>query len=188
MALVNSVAEYAEVARRDGLLALEGRVANEPNELLQAGLRLLVDGTDGHDAKETLQAMTISRRKEWDKRADFFNKMGGFAPTLGIIGTVTGLIHTLESLGGDPGELGHLIAAAFIATFFGVTFANIMFLPLGAKFKAIGQEEVETSMLVILSIELLANGANPRSLRARLAAHLPRAEAELAAEPGRKSA
>lgn len=186
--IVTRAAAYADTARAEGLLALEDSIDAEEDRLLGSGLRLLVDGTDAAEIRHTLQAMVLTRKKVWDCRAEFFTKMGGYAPTLGIIGTVLGLIHTLEALGGDPSELGHLIAAAFIATFFGVTFANILFLPIGAKFKAIGQEEVETAQLVMVAVEMLANGTNPRSLRERLVAYLPDEQAEQVPEPSRKGA
>lgn len=186
--LVQRAATYAETARADGLLALEGKLDAEENRLLQTGMRMLVDGNDVGDIRQTLQAMILTKKKAWDKRADFFNKMGGFGPTMGIIGTVLGLIHVLESLGGDAAHLGHLIAAAFIATFFGVMFANVVYLPIGAKFKMIGQEEVENGQLVLLAVELLAHGTNARSVRERLAAFLPDEEAEELVEPARRSA
>lgn len=171
--IVERCAGYAEVARRDGLLALEGPARDEPDLLLSTGLRMLIDGGDVHESTRALQSMAMSKKKIWDSRSDFFTKMGGYAPTLGIIGTVLGLIHTLESLGGDPAELGHLIAAAFIATFFGVTFANIVFLPIGTKFKAIGAAEVESAQMVISAVEGMAAGLSPRVLRDRLAMMLP---------------
>jgi chemotaxis protein MotA len=186
--LVQRAASYAEVARADGLLALEGKVADEEDPLLQAGMRLLVDGNDHGEITKTLQAMIITRKKAWDRRADFYNKMGGFGPTMGIIGTVLGLIHVLESLGGDAAHLGHLIAAAFIATFFGVMFANVVYLPIGAKFKMIGAQVVEDGQLVLVAVELLAHGTNPRSVRDRLAAYLPEDEAAEIVEPTRRSA
>lgn len=172
VAVIGRLAGYADVARREGLLALEAKVADEPDPMLAAGIRSLVDG--GHPGSTRALLETIARRdrKVWDDRAEFFDKMGGYAPTLGIIGTVLGLIHTLESLGGDPAELGHLIAAAFIATFFGVTFANLLFLPLAAKLKAVGADQLDVARLIIAGIELIAEGSSMRTLNERLAAHL----------------
>jgi chemotaxis protein MotA len=141
--------------------------------VLRGGLRTLVDGGDTQAVRQLVEAMATSRKTVWDERADFFTKMGGYAPTLGIIGTVLGLIHTLESLGGDPSELGHLIAAAFIATFFGVTFANLVFLPIGAKLKMIGLDQLETAKIVVVGLTLIAEGNGVRMLQTRLAASLP---------------
>jgi chemotaxis protein MotA len=175
--LIDRIVGYAEQARRDGLLGLESKLAVEPNEMLRTGLTMLVDGIDYHEASKVMRSMTMARRAVWDTRADFFNKMGGYAPTLGIIGTVLGLIHVLEHLGGDAEELGHLIAAAFIATFFGVTFANLMFLPMGAKFKMKAMDEVRQAQIVIAAIEQIASSPNVRQLRTVLTAQLPPAEA-----------
>lgn len=177
MHLAHRMLEYADEARREGLLALETRVRDEQNPVLKSGLMMLIDGDNPDVVIGTMKILAVSRKKIWDERAEFFNKMGGYAPTLGIIGTVLGLIHTLESLGGDPSELGHLIAAAFIATFFGVTFANIVFLPLAAKFKLIGGADVAMAMLAMSGIESLASGESPRALVTRLAAALPEGEA-----------
>lgn len=175
--LINRIVGYAEQARRDGLLGLESQLANEPNDILRTGLTMLVDGVDHHEAVKVMKSMTMARRELWDTRADFFNKMGAFAPTLGIIGTVLGLIHVLESLGGGAEELGHLIAAAFTATFFGVFFANLLFLPMGAKFKMKGADEVHIAQIVIAAVEQIASNPNPRQLKLVLAAQLPPAEA-----------
>ena len=109
-----------------------------------------------------------------DKLRD--NKLGGYAPTFGIIGTVLGLIHTLESLGGDPAELGHLIAAAFIATLFGVLFANAIYLPIGAKMQAIGDQEAEARLLVLEGVKWIAEGKSPRQIREMLPRFLEPAE------------
>jgi chemotaxis protein MotA len=184
--LAQRLGGYADEARRDGILALETKVREEPDPVLKAGLTMLIDGDSPASVLGTMKVLAGSRKKVWDERAEFFNKMGGYAPTLGIIGTVLGLIHTLESLGGDPAELGHLIAAAFIATFFGVTFANIIFLPVAAKFKQIGGTEVAMAMMAMSGIESLASGETPRALVTRLAASLPEAEAAELTE--RKSA
>lgn len=184
--LARRIADYADVARRDGVLALEAKIVEEPDPVLGAGLTMLIDGENPPAVVATMQALAASRKKVWDERAEFYNKMGGYAPTLGIIGTVLGLIHTLESLGGDPSELGHLIAAAFIATFFGVTFANIVFLPVAAKFKAIGGLEVAMARMAMSGMESLGSGDSSRVVLSRLAATLPEAEAAELTE--RKSA
>lgn len=175
--LITRIVGYAEQARRDGLLGLESQLGNEPNEILRTGLTMLVDGVDHHEATKVMRSMAMARREIWDVRADFFSKLGGYAPTLGIIGTVLGLINVLGHLGGSAEELGHLIAGAFIATFFGVCTANLLFLPIGAKFKMKGADEVHMAMLVISAVEQIGTSPNVRQLRAVLAAQLPPAEA-----------
>jgi len=175
--LITRVVGYAEVARRDGLLGLESQMANEPNDLLRTGLTMLVDGVDHHEANKVMKSMAMARREVWDGRADFFNKMGGYAPTLGVCGTVLGLIHVLEHLGGGAEELGHLIAAAFIATFFGVFMGNLIWLPIGAKFKLKAADELHIAQIVMAAVEQLASTPNPRQLRTVLAAQRAPAEA-----------
>lgn len=170
--VVSRLMAMAEQSRAGGLLSVETTLAGEPDPLLATGVRMLIDGSDPDTVRATVVAMTLSRRRVWDRRSDFFNKMGGYAPTLGIIGTVLGLIHTLESLGGDPAELGHLIAAAFIATFFGVLFANVVFLPVAAKFKLIAGEVQAHGELVVSGLSLLGEGASQRIVRERLVACL----------------
>lgn len=176
--VMERLGKYAEIARRDGLLGLESSLKEEPHPLLRRGLQLTADSTSVDEARSLLIKEAQLARKVWKKRADFYSKLGGYGPTLGIIGTVLGLIHTLESLGGDPAELGHLIAAAFIATFFGVMFANIIFLPVGNKLGAIGEAEQELNGIIIEGVCGIASGKNPRVLLDQLASSLPEHERE----------
>ena len=176
--LVERMAGYAEVARRDGVLALEGRLGDEPDPLLKRGLRLVLDGFPLDDVRGALTSEAMAARTIWKRRADFFSKMGAYGPTMGIIGTVLGLIEVLESLGGDPGELGHLIAAAFIATFFGVMFANVFFLPIGNKFTAIADAEGTIAKVTIEGVLAIGSGSTPRNLREALSSKLEPKERE----------
>lgn len=176
--ILDRLGGYAEVARREGALALEAGIPAEPDEFLRGGLQLMVDGTSSNEIREQLMVELHASRKAWKSRADFYSKMGGYSPTFGIIGTVLGLIHTLEGLSGDPAELGELIAAAFIATFFGVTFANAVFLPVGTKLANIGAEEAETRLLVIEGLCAIADGRSPRHVEETLLRYLRPAERE----------
>jgi chemotaxis protein MotA len=176
--LVVRLSGYADVARRDGVLALESKIGEEDDELVKKGLQLLSDGIELDHVRALLSAQAMGDKKRLKQQSEFWNKMGGYAPTLGIIGTVLGLIHTLESLGGDPAALGELIAAAFTATFFGVMFANIFFLPFGAKVAAIAEEQLEYSKLVVEGIVGIGSGMNPRLLIDQLGSHLSPTERE----------
>jgi chemotaxis protein MotA len=180
--LVMRLSNYADVARRDGVLALESKLAQEDDELVKKGLQLLSDGVDLDEVKKLLVSQVAGDKRRMKQHADFWTKMGGYAPTLGIIGTVLGLIHTLESLGGDPSELGHLIAAAFIATFMAVFFANVFFLPFGAKVTAMAEQQFEYNKLVIEGIMAIGSGMNPRLLVDQLGSHLAASEREELAE------
>ena len=170
--LVTRLSTYADVARRDGVLALENKLAEEDDELVKKGLQLLSDGVDLDDARKLLSAQAMTEKRKLKQQSEFWTKMGGYSPTLGIIGTVLGLIHTLESLGGDPAELGHLIGAAFTATFFGVMFANIFFLPFGAKLALLAEEQLEYHKLIVDGIVGIGAGVNPRLLVDQLGSHL----------------
>src|ERR1051325_2772270 len=107
---------------------------------MRKGIELAVDGTDPDELRDIMEAEIASKRNADKAASKFFGDMGGFAPTLGIIGTVLGLIHVLENLS-DPGKLGHLIAGAFVATLWGVLTANVLWLPMGAKLKRLGELE-----------------------------------------------
>jgi chemotaxis protein MotA len=124
----------------------------------------------------------IASKKNADKAAaKFFGDMGGFAPTLGIIGTVLGLIHVLENLS-DPGKLGHLIAGAFVATLWGVLTANVLWLPIGNKLKRVGELEAHHMQLVMEGVLAVQAGANPRVIEQKLLSFLPAAERPEAGE------
>lgn len=176
--LIGRMSGYADIARRDGVLALESKLNEEEDELVKKGLQSLSDGVDLDDVRKLLSAQAAAEKRRLKAISEFWNKMGGYSPTLGIIGTVLGLIHVLESLGGDPAELGHLIAAAFIATFFGVLFANIIFLPFGAKAALMAEEQLEYHKLVVEGIIGIGSGVNPRLLVDQLGAHLSADERE----------
>lgn len=170
--VVTRLSGYADTARRDGVLALETKLPTEPDGMVKKGLQLLTDGVELDDARKLLAGQALSEKRRLKQLSEFWTKMGGYAPTLGIIGTVLGLIHTLESLGGDPAELGHLIAAAFIATFFGVMLANVMFLPFGAKLAMLADEQLEHHKLIIEGIVGIGSGMSPRLLADHLGASL----------------
>jgi chemotaxis protein MotA len=162
----------AERARREGLLALEEAARTITDPFLRKGLELAVDGTDPEEVRELLEAEIMAKRSEDKAAAKFFADMGGFAPTIGIIGTVLGLVHVLESLN-SPSKLGHLIAGAFIATLWGVMTANVLWLPMSNKVKRMSELEVARMELILEGITAIQAGANPRLVRMKLSALLP---------------
>jgi chemotaxis protein MotA len=166
-ASIAKVVEFAEVARREGLLALEEAAKSIDDPFLKKGLELAVDGTDPEELRDILEA-EIRSKKAHDKIASkFFADMGGFAPTLGIIGTVLGLIHVLENLS-NPDELGHLIAGAFVATLWGVLSANALWLPISKKLARLGELEAKHMELVLEGVLSVQAGANPRIVEQKL--------------------
>ncbi len=162
---------FAERARRDGLLILEEDAGRAHDEFLQRGIRLAVDGTDPEVVREIMSTDIHFLQARHKVGESIFATMGGFAPTLGIIGTVMGLIHMLANLG-DPGKMGPLIAGAFIATLYGVSSANLIFLPIGNKLKARSAEEVLVREVIIEGILAIQAGDNPRIVEEKLKAFL----------------
>lgn len=171
----------AEKARRDGLLALEDALKEVEDPFLVKGVTLAVDGTDPEDLREILEGEVMAKRSADKHSAKFFADAGGYAPTIGIIGTVMGLVHVLENLS-QPEELGHLIAAAFIATLWGVMSANVLWLPIGNRLKRLGELEAARMEVIIEGVLAIQAGSNPRVVAQKLRSLLPSAEqAELEA-------
>ncbi|HCQ00774.1 MAG TPA: hypothetical protein DIT99_08770 [Candidatus Latescibacteria bacterium] len=129
------IVNLAYVIRREGILALESQIATVDDPFLRKGVQLMIDGSEQEYIKEVLDLELDQMSERHMKGAQMFSKMGGFAPTMGIIGTVMGLINTLARAGADPNDLIHHIAGAFIATLWGVFNANIIWLPMGDKLK-----------------------------------------------------
>jgi len=169
---ITTMVEFAQKARREGLLALEESARNLDDAFLKKGVELAVDGTDPEELREILENDIASLKARHKVGAKFFKDLGGFAPTLGIIGTVIGLIHMLENLK-DPSSAGPAIAAAFTATLWGVMTANLFWLPLGNKLKRMSETEVHHMELVLEGVLAIQSGANPRVIEERLLAFVP---------------
>jgi chemotaxis protein MotA len=163
---------YAESARRDGLLALDEVTSSIEDPFTKKGLQLVVDGTDPDLVADILEAENDAMRKRHTAAVQPFDKAGGYAPTMGIIGTVFGLIHVLGNLD-QPETLGPMIAAAFIATLYGVGSANVVFLPIGNRLKVISAQEMEVKTMVIEGIMAVQAGENPRLIADRLMTFVP---------------
>jgi chemotaxis protein MotA len=170
--LVPQLVGLAEKARREGLLALEDAVSQIDDPFLVRALTLAIDGTDPEELRDILESEVIAQRAEAKQAAKFFAAAGGYAPTIGIVGTVMGLVHVLEQLA-EPEKLGHLIAGAFVATLWGVLSANVLFLPIAARLQRLGELEVARMELVIEGVSALQSGSNPRLVAQRLRSLLP---------------
>jgi chemotaxis protein MotA len=186
--LVDDIVKLAERARREGLLALEDAVKTVEHPFLKRGLQLAIDGTDPEELHDILHA-EVSAKKKADKTGKkLFENMGGYAPTIGIIGTVMGLVHVLENLD-KPETLGHSIAAAFVATLWGVLSANLIFLPMAARLDRLSGIEAEEMELVIDGVLAIQAGSNPRLVAQKLRSLLPPDAAKAAeAASGKKAA
>jgi chemotaxis protein MotA len=163
---------YAEKARRDGLLALDEQLATVEDPYIKKGLQLVVDGTDPDLVADVLEAENASMKKRHAAAVQPFDKAGGYAPTMGIIGTVFGLVHVLGNLDA-PETLGPSISAAFIATLIGVASANVIFLPVGARLKALSAEELHFRQMTLEGILAIQAGDNPRVVAEKLLAYVP---------------
>lgn len=173
--MIDSLVAFAERARREGLLALENDIQNSDNQFLKKGLQLIVDGTDPDLIRSILETELVFMEKELDEKAAVFDSAGGYAPTLGIMGTVMGLVNVLNNLS-EPAELGHSIATAFIATLYGVASANLFWLPIGNKLKIKAKEEIILYELILEGILSIQAGNNPRILQEKLKSFLVAAQ------------
>ena len=174
---IKQVVSFAERARREGLLALEESAKTIDDPFLKKGIELAVDGTDPEELREILENEISSMKARHKVGMKFFENMGGFAPTLGILGTVLGLVHVLENLS-EPGKLGPLISSAFIATLWGVLSANIFWLPMANKLKRVSDIEVHHRELLLEGILSIQAGANPRVIEQKLLTYLAPKERE----------
>lgn len=162
----------ADKARRSGLLSLQEDAESATNPLVKRGLTMAVDGSDPEHVLEALEAMTDMEKEEKIHASMIFDTAGGYSPTIGILGTVMGLVTVMRDLS-EPDKLGPAIAVAFLATLYGVGFANLVFLPFGAKIKGVVKREAKFNEMVILGITGLQSGENPRNLREKLSIFAP---------------
>ncbi|MDX6324033.1 MAG: chemotaxis protein MotA [Nocardioidaceae bacterium] len=178
--VVPVVVALADRARKEGLLALEDSLKDIEDPFLVKGVTMAIDGTDPEEMRDILEGEVASKRAATKHSAKFFSDAGAYAPTIGIIGTVMGLVHVLENLA-QPDKLGHLIASAFIATLWGVMSANVFWLPVGNRLKRLGELEANRMEMSIEGVLAIQAGANPRiiaqKLRSLLPAHEQQAEA-----------
>ena len=172
---VSLLVSLAEQARREGLLALDAQIAEIDDAFTKKGLQLVVDGTDPELVRDILEAEIDGMAARHHAGALPFEKAGGFAPTIGIIGTVMGLVHVLQNLSA-PATLGPSISSAFIATLFGVASANVIYLPVANRLKALSAEEVELRTLTLEGILSVQAGDNPRVVADKLTSFVPPAE------------
>lgn len=184
-ALVRTFVTLSERARRQGLLSLEEEAQRLKDPYFQKGLLLVVDGIDAEVVRDTMEIEMQATEERHERNYSVLEAMGGFAPTMGIIGTVMGLIHVLSGLE-NPSELGPAIAVAFVATLYGVASANLVWLPLAGKLKVANQDERARYEIILTGLLSVQAGDNPRITREKLEAFLPAAERRKAAtEPAK---
>jgi chemotaxis protein MotA len=169
--LITKIVEWSNTARKQGLLGLEPTIAKEEDEFVKKALQLVVDGSEPESISSVMYVELNMREHADTSAAKVFEGMGIYSPTLGIIGAVLGLMAVLQNLA-DPSKLGHGIAAAFTATVYGIGLANLLFLPVAAKLKAIIHRQTQFREMVIDGMLCIAQGENPRSIEAKLQGYL----------------
>ncbi len=163
--------QWSRTARRDGLLGLENIADRAQDGFKKKGLELLVDGLDPPNIRRLLEIESDARTNSDLTGAQVFRSMGGYAPTIGILGAVIGLIQVMGNLA-DPDELGQGIATAFVATIYGVGFANLLFLPIADRLKSLIRTRAQADELVIEGLVAIAEGEHPRNIEIRMRGYL----------------
>jgi len=169
--IIDLIVSLADEARREGLLYLENRLDDINDKFLRKGVQLVVDGTDPELVRSIMEVELYAIEERHHIGSSIFEAAGGYAPTMGIIGTVMGLVHVLGNMS-DPDSLGPAIAVAFLATLYGVGSANVLWLPVAAKLSNLSKKETNLRMLMIEGIVSLQAGYNPILIRERLSAFL----------------
>ncbi|HPR07377.1 MAG TPA: flagellar motor protein [Denitromonas sp.] len=165
--LIDRVVGWSHVARREGLLALENQIAGVGDTFTQKGIQLLVDGVEPDRLRDVMEVEITAWESRMKLGAKIWEAAGGYAPTIGILGAVMGLIHVMENLT-DPSKLGAGIAVAFVATIYGVGSANLVFLPMAKKLQAHVARLVSLREMLVDGLVGIANGDNPRIIESRL--------------------
>ncbi|MCB0990062.1 MAG: motility protein A [Acidimicrobiales bacterium] len=169
--LVTQLMNYAEAARREGILALEEGLDDLENQFLRSGLQMVVDGLEGEEVRQVMEAEIIAMEARHESMIGLFKKIVEYCPTLGMIGTVIGLINILGNLS-DPSALGTGMALALLTTLYGVFFANVIFGPVAQKLSVLNELELASKELTVEGILAIREGATPRHLVERLEAYL----------------
>ncbi|GAC1394232.1 MAG: flagellar motor protein [Vulcanimicrobiaceae bacterium] len=188
--VIGTLVSFAEKARREGLLALENEAAALDDDFMRKGIQLVIDGRDTDIIRKILETEVSFVQERGAKAESVFMTLGGYSPTLGIIGTVLGLIGMLKSLGASTGsgnvagDMGKQTAIAFVATFLGILFANLVWLPIASKIKERNGQLLLVREIMIEGILSIQAGDNPRLLEEKLHAFLDPAERDSGVEEG----
>lgn len=168
---ITKVAKWSALARTEGLLGLEAVAEREKDPFAQKGLQLLVDGNEPEVIRDCLEVSLNTIEHTEVQAAKVYEAMGGYSPTIGIIGAVVGLIQVMQNLS-NPELLGEGIATAFVATIYGVGFANLLFLPIANKLKLQAYALLQAKELMLEGITAIAEGENPRNIELKLSGYI----------------
>lgn len=169
--MIAEIVTWSGIARKEGLLALEARIDTQPDPYVRKGLQMLVDGIEPENIREVMEVDTSAWEADLKQSTKIWEAAGGYAPTVGILGAVLGLIHVMENLS-DPSKLGAGIAVAFVATIYGVGSANLLFLPIAKKLQFLLARQVAVRDMVLDGIICIAHGDNPRLIESRLQSYI----------------
>jgi chemotaxis protein MotA len=185
--MIGQIVQYSSLARKSGIVALEDAAGEVQDPFLRKALNLAVDGTDLQELRRMMELEIEIEEHSSESEARVFEAAGGYAPTIGIIGAVLGLIQVMKDLA-DIEKVGHGIATAFVATIYGVAFANLFFLPAAGKIKARAHQKTQIREMILEGVVGIVEGLNPKLIRTKLEAY-SRTEAPVkkAAKPSRRA-
>lgn len=169
--LIRYFKEVSIKTRRDGLLSLESELTDDLDPFVKKGLQMVVDGIDPASVKSILNTKLDQLCARHEDCIEMFTSAGGYAPTMGIVGTITSLVIILSDLT-DIAGMGEKIAVAFVATLYGLGTANLFWLPIASKLKEINKEELVEKEMIIEAVLLIQEGINPNTLVSKLAGYL----------------
>jgi chemotaxis protein MotA len=175
--MIAKIVDYSAKARKSGIVCLEQVADDEPDAFLRKALTLAVDGTDLQELRRMMELEIMIEESHAEAEAKIFEGAGGYSPTIGIIGAVLGLIQVMKDLA-DIEKVGHGIATAFVATIYGVAFANLFFLPVGGKIKARAHQKTQLRELILEGVIGIVEGLNPKLIRIKLEAYIRREPAK----------
>ncbi|MEX2263688.1 MAG: flagellar motor protein [Bryobacteraceae bacterium] len=184
--IVEEVIGFAAKARKSGIVSLEQDADEASHPFLRKALMLAIDGNDLQEIRKMMEIEISMEEHYVDAEARVFESAGGYAPTIGIIGAVMGLIQVMKHLD-NLDEVGRGIATAFVATIYGVGFANVFFLPAGAKIKARAEQSARMKELMLEGVVGIVEGLNPKVIRGRLDAYIHGQAEERRGATGRRS-
>lgn len=174
-AMIDQFCAWARLARREGLLQLERELEQIEDLFLRDGLQMVIDGVDVGNLRTMMRTRIETEEAKDGEPAELWEAIGGYAPTLGVLGAVMGLIHVMLHLSGNGANIGAGIAAAFVATLYGVGSANLIFLPMGKHLKQVVSDVSRQREMLMEGLVAIAEGANPQTLRMQLGVFLTRA-------------
>ncbi len=180
--IIEQIVEYSQIARKNGILSIENHLEDMKHPYLRKLFRICIDGADPETLENIVETELYHMNERHMKNINLFNKLGGYSPTMGIIGTVMGLISTLAAAGQEPNVLIRHIASAFIATMWGILLANIVWLPVADKLTNIHKEEMRVIRLMLEGVKSVQLGEVPSVIRAKMLTSLPMSEQQIIEE------